>query len=100
MRRVFEASNVENEGKVLTDVIAAVGREVATTGLSHCNPVVRGHDDGLAAGRSGERIAPDDKRRRVAAVDVNLSAVAARQAGKLINVQTALAHLRERHATI
>src|SRR5439155_11693788 len=62
--------------------------------------VVGCNEHALPAGSDCKRSEPGLKVRRVAALDVYLSAVTTRQAGELVKVESAFAHVCERHAAV
>jgi hypothetical protein len=100
VRRVLEASDVEDEGEIPSNVIAADWREVAASGLPHHGAVVRCNEYGFTAGGDRERSMPICEIRRVTALDVYLSTVTTRQASELVNIQSTFSHLCERDAAV
>jgi hypothetical protein len=100
MRRVLEARDIEDAGEIPCSVITADWREVASPGLSHGAAVVRCNEYRVTAAGACECSAPGYEIRGVAPLDVYLSAVTTRQAGELVKVESAFAHICERHAAV
>jgi len=88
VRRVLEASDVEDEGEIPSNVIAADLARSGRLRLPHHGAVVRCNEYGFTAGGDRERSMPICEIRRVTALDVYLSTVTNRQASELVNIQS------------
>jgi hypothetical protein len=100
VRRVLETRDVKNEGEFLVRMMAAYRRKMTAPGLPHLGAVVRGDDHGLSAGGNCKRSAPRLKARNVAAVNIDVGAVATSEAREFIEVHATLAHLCQRDAAV